>query len=70
MPFAAQVVPSRCRAHGLCLIEAPGVFDADRDGRSRVALGVMSDDLRAIVERAARGCPTGAIQLTTPGAIP
>jgi ferredoxin len=69
MSFAARVVPALCKGHGLCLIEAPGVFDADEEGHTRVALGVMSDELRDMVERAARGCPAGAILMTARTAI-
>jgi len=64
MSFAARVDPALCEGHGLCVMEAPGVFDSDEDGYSQVALNPISDDLRDVVERAVRACPASAIRIT------
>lgn len=69
MSFAALVDPSLCEGHGQCLLAAPGVFDADVEGYSHVALDPISDELRATVEQAVRACPAGAIRITAPGPI-
>jgi ferredoxin len=63
MSFTAQVDPSLCEGHGQCLIAAPGLFDADEDGYSHVAIDPLSDDLRDSAERAMRACPAGAITI-------
>jgi ferredoxin len=55
----------KCQGYASCLLEAPKVFDLDED--ENVAILLMTnppEDMRPEVERAARLCPTMAIELT------
>jgi ferredoxin len=50
-----------CDLHGLCVESAPEVFEIGDDGALHVLNETPGEDLRAKVEAAVQGCPTGAI---------
>ena len=52
-----------CNVHGLCLETAPEVFDIGDDGVVRVLNETPPEGLRAKVNAAVKGCPTGAISI-------
>ena len=52
-----------CQGHGLCLGEAPDVFDLTDAGELVVLNPTPADDHRPALDAAALGCPTGAISL-------
>ncbi|MPZ87564.1 MAG: ferredoxin [Nitriliruptorales bacterium] len=55
---------TRCVGSGDCALVAPSAFQVDEDeGLARVLPGAAHIG-RAQLERAARDCPTGAIQLS------
>ena len=52
-----------CQGHGVCVNEAPEVFELDGAGPVSIRLPEPPDELRARVADALRYCPTGAIAL-------
>jgi ferredoxin len=56
-----------CQGHGVCMGEAPEVFDVTRQGKLTVLDATPPAPLRAQVEAAVRYCPTGALSLVEDG---
>ncbi len=54
---------SICDLHGLCVEAAPEVFEIGDDGALHVLNETPPEGLRAKVNEAVRGCPTGAISI-------
>jgi len=52
-----------CQGHGVCMNEAPEVFQVGKDGQVTLLLEEPPEVLRAKVANALRYCPTGAISL-------
>ena len=52
-----------CDLHGLCVEEAPEVFEIGADGALHILNETPPEDLRAKVNAAVRACPTGAISI-------
>ncbi len=52
-----------CAVSSLCVYRVPEVFDQDGDGHVVVRQPHPSEELHDEVRRAARGCPTGSIQV-------
>jgi ferredoxin len=52
-----------CQGHGVCMGEAPEVFEVTRDGTLTVLLERPPEVLRKQVDAAVRYCPTGALSL-------
>lgn len=61
--------PDLCEGNAVCEALAPLVFDLDKNDQARVladakdASGEVSEDHRALVERAVDGCPRLAITI-------
>ena len=53
----------RCDLHGLCVEAAPEVFEIGDDGELRVLNDAPPEVVREKVDKAVRGCPTGAISI-------
>ncbi|MEU5852676.1 ferredoxin [Saccharopolyspora shandongensis] len=54
----------KCAGLGMCEAFAPDVFEVQPGGKVRVAVDSPGEELRAVVEEAAAGCPTEAIGIT------
>ena len=54
---------SVCDLHGICADAAPEVFEIGDDGTLHVLNETPPDGLRAKVDAAVAGCPTGAIAI-------
>ena len=52
-----------CRGHGVCVAEAPEVFDLDPESQRVVLLREPGAADREAVEKAVRHCPTFALSL-------
>lgn len=53
-----------CQGHGVCVAEAPEVFDVDSEERKVVLLDeTPGPELREKIELAVRHCPTGALSI-------
>lgn len=52
-----------CDLHGICVEDAPEVFEIGDDGVLHVLDDGPPEELRGKVEKAVRECPTGAITL-------
>jgi ferredoxin len=52
---------SICDLHGLCVEEAPEVFEIGDDGALHLLDATPPEGLRSKVVAAVRACPTGAI---------
>jgi ferredoxin len=51
-----------CQGYACCMMTAPTVFDLDETvGKAIVLLPEPGEDLRELVEKSARGCPSHAI---------
>ncbi len=61
VPMKVTVDLSICDLHGLCVDNAPEVFQIGDDGNLKLLQDSPPEELRAKVEKAARECPTGAI---------
>ena len=59
---------ARCQGHGRCYDLAPGLFDADDEGRAVVLPpgGEVAAADEAIAARAVRTCPEGALAVEGP----
>jgi ferredoxin len=53
-----------CQGHGVCESEAPAVFELGKNFQVIVLDDRPDEGMRAVVEAAARFCPTSAIRLT------
>ena len=54
-----------CQGHGVCVSEAPGVFELDKkELKVRLLADKVSGEMRTKVARAVEHCPTGALQLS------
>ena len=61
--YKVIVDPNVCDLHGICVEAAPEVFEMGDDGVLRVLNETPGEGLRAKVDEAVRGCPTGAISI-------
>ncbi|NNL66650.1 MAG: cytochrome P450, partial [Myxococcales bacterium] len=63
-PYRVRVDADLCQGHGVCVGEAPEVFEIDRE-ENQVTLRTASPDpaLRARVDAAVRHCPTRALSI-------
>ena len=52
-----------CQGHGLCLGEAPDVFDLTSAGELILLDPTPAEGQRPALDAAAMGCPTGAISI-------
>jgi ferredoxin len=52
-----------CKGHGVCMEEAPEVFDVSRAGKLTVLQPTFDASLRSKVEEAVKYCPTGALSI-------
>jgi ferredoxin len=52
-----------CKGHGVCMEEAPLVFQVSRDGKLTVLNEEPAANLRREVEAAVKYCPTGALSI-------
>ena len=56
-----RVDPDLCEANGVCVSFAPEVFELQPDDTLLVRIPIPPEELRAVVEDAAAGCPRAAI---------
>lgn len=63
--MALRIVVDRglCQGHGVCMGEAPEVFEVGRDGTMKVLNERPDPALREQLEAAVKYCPTGALSL-------
>jgi sterol 14-demethylase len=52
-----------CKGHGVCMEEAPTVFQVSRDGTLTLLIAEPPPELRSKVEAAVKYCPTEALSL-------
>ena len=52
-----------CQSHGVCMEEAPEVFQVLDDGMVSILLEEPPEALKDKVQTACRSCPTGAIAI-------
>jgi ferredoxin len=52
-----------CDSHGVCVTNAPSVFDIGEDDQMRVVAAYPADEQLEGVHAAVRGCPKGALTL-------
>ena len=52
-----------CQGHGVCMGEAPEVFEVSRDGKLAVLRPQPPEEHRAQIEAAVKYCPTGALSI-------
>ena len=52
-----------CQGHGVCMGEAPEVFEVGEDGKLKILKAHPPESMRSKIELARRYCPTGAISL-------
>ncbi|ACU53519.1 ferredoxin (3Fe-4S) [Acidimicrobium ferrooxidans DSM 10331] len=53
----------KCQSNAVCQAVAPAIFEVRDDGYLYVLDETPSEDLRALVDQAARACPTQAITI-------
>lgn len=53
----------KCQSNAVCQTVAPAIFEVRDDGYLYVLDETPSEDLRALVDQAARACPTQAITI-------
>ena len=58
-----EVDASLCQGYANCLTAAPGLFQLGEDDIARPVPAEQPESARALLEAAARRCPTGAILL-------
>jgi ferredoxin len=56
-----------CKGHGVCMEEAPEVFQVTRQGQLTVLQARPQEALRTKVEAAVQYCPTGALSMQEDG---
>ena len=63
--MALRIVVDRglCQGHGVCMGEAPEVFEVTREGELTVLNEHPAAALRDQLEAAVKYCPTGALSL-------
>lgn len=66
MALDIRIDPETCMGSGNCQFWAPNVFDIDDDTGVAYVVDAEGDDEEKVV-LAARGCPTGAITVTSNG---
>lgn len=65
MALRVKVDRAVCQGHGLCYYTAEQLFALDEaDGRARVILDPVPEELRAAARAAAAGCPEQAITVS------
>lgn len=65
MALRVKVDPLVCQGHGLCYYASERLFALDEgDGRARVILDPVPEELREAARAAAAGCPEQAITLS------
>jgi ferredoxin len=64
MTMQIRVDPDICEGHGLCAIDAPGVFKLGDDGIATAIATSVPSELETFVRAAAKGCPAAAILLS------
>jgi ferredoxin len=52
-----------CKGHGVCMEEAPEVFEVTREGSLTVLAPHPAESLRPKVLAAVKYCPTGALSI-------
>jgi ferredoxin len=52
-----------CKGHGVCMGEAPEVFEVSRAGKLTILAEAPPEEQRAKVLAAVKYCPTGALSL-------
>ena len=52
-----------CKGHGVCMGEAPEVFEVSEDGKLTLLMEAAPDGLRDKLDAAVQYCPTGALSL-------
>ncbi len=52
-----------CQGHGVCMGEAPEVFEVTREGKLTVLNERPTEALREQIEAAVKYCPTGALSM-------
>jgi ferredoxin len=52
-----------CKGHGVCMAEAPRVFEVSRAGKLSVLEESPGEEERAKVMAAVKYCPTGALSV-------
>ena len=63
MAFRIVVDRGLCQGHGVCMGEAPEVFEVTREGKLTVLNERPPATLREQIEAAMKYCPTGALSL-------
>lgn len=58
-----QIEETRCDGHGLCVVEAPEVFDLNDDDIAVVKAAAPPAELEEQVNRAVAVCPKAAITI-------
>jgi ferredoxin len=53
-----------CKGHGVCMSEAPTVFEVTRGGKMTILLEEPPPELRDKVEAAVKYCPTEALSIS------
>lgn len=56
---------TRCAGHGRCYGSSPEIFEADAEGFPMLRVETLPPEWHEDARRAARGCPEGAIKLST-----
>jgi ferredoxin len=67
MAFRIVVDRGLCQGHGVCMGEAPEVFEVSREGKLTVLTERPAPTLRDQIEAALKYCPTGALSLVEEG---
>ncbi|HEX4338410.1 MAG TPA: ferredoxin [Polyangiaceae bacterium] len=52
-----------CQGHGVCMSEAPEVFEVGRDGKLKLLNERPPEALREQLDEAVKYCPTGALSI-------
>jgi ferredoxin len=55
-----------CKGHGVCMEEAPGVFETSRAGKMTLLVESPPEEQREKVMAAVKYCPTGALSVQEP----
>ncbi len=63
MAFRIVVDRGLCQGHGVCMGEAPEVFEVTREGKLTVLNERPPEALRDQIEAALKYCPTGALSI-------
>jgi sterol 14-demethylase len=63
MGFRVVVDRGLCQGHGVCMGEAPEVFEVTREGKLTVLNERPPEALRHQIEAALKYCPTGALSI-------